>query len=82
MANILEYSGLMTDSSIYFKKLINYLSILEETYIIYRLKPSFTNAASETKKNPKIYFMDNGLRNTVINNYNLLEMGNDAAWLL
>ncbi|MHB8279200.1 MAG: DUF4143 domain-containing protein [Candidatus Humimicrobiaceae bacterium] len=31
------------------------------------------------KKNSKIYFMDNGLRNTVINNYNLLEMRNDAG---
>ena len=82
MANILEYSGLMADSSTYFKKLKNYLSILEETYIIYRLKPFFTNAASEIKKNPKIYFMDNGLRNTVINNYNLLEMRNDAGNLV
>ena len=79
MGNMLEYSDLMTDSSTYFKKIKNYLSILEETYIIYRLKPFFTNIASEIKKNPKIFFIDNGLRNTVINNYNPLELRNNAG---
>lgn len=58
------------------------ISILEETYIIYRLKPFFTNTSSEIKKNPKIFFLDNGLRNTVINNYNSLNLRNDSGNLV
>ena len=57
IGNVLEYSSLMSDSGTYFKKLKNYLAILEETYIICRLKPFFTNITSEVKKNPKVFLL-------------------------
>ena len=80
--NVIEYSSLMTDGSTYFKKLKNYLAILEETYIIYRLKPFFTNITSEIKKNPKVFFIDNGLRNLAINNFNALNLRADSGSLV
>lgn len=34
------------------------------------LKPYFSNITTELKKNPKVYFVDTGLRNYIINNFN------------
>lgn len=82
IGNVLEYSSLMSDSGTYFKKLKNYLAILEETYIICRLKPFFTNITSEVKKNPKVFFIDNGLRNSVVNNFNPLNARADSGSLV
>lgn len=82
VGNILEYSSIMSDSKTYFNKLKNYLAILEETYIIYLLRPFFTNITSEIKKNPKIFFIDNGLRNTIVNNFNPLNSRADAGNLV
>ena len=59
-----------------------YLYLLEEAFIIYRL-PSFgRNLRKEINKKRKIYFWDLGIRNTLINNYNNLELRNDigALW--
>lgn len=43
-----------------------YITILEQGYVIFRL-PSFNrNVRNEIKKGRKIYFYDNGIRNTVI----------------
>ena len=82
IGNVLEYSSLMSDSGTYFKKLKNYLAILEETYIICRLKPFFTNMTSEVKKNPKVFFIDNGLRNSVVNNFKPLNSRADSGSLV
>lgn len=65
IGNIINYNNLSQDTQIYFKELKRYLSILEETYIISFLTPFFTNKISELKKNPKIYFIDIGLRNYI-----------------
>lgn len=38
-----------------------YLFLLEQTYVIRRLRPFFGNARSELTKTPKIYFEDDGI---------------------
>lgn len=65
IGNMANYNSMSLDAGIYFKELKHYLSILEETYIISLLKPFFSNKISELKKNPKIYFIDSGLRNYI-----------------
>jgi len=67
--NLVNYNNLVRDTQSYFKETKRYLSILEETYIISLLKSFFTNKASELKKNPKIYFIDIGLRNYILDNF-------------
>jgi predicted AAA+ superfamily ATPase len=42
---------------------------LEETFLIKRVKPFFTNKNKEISKAPKIYFVDNGVRNYFIKNF-------------
>lgn len=46
-----------------------YLDALDKSYFICRILPYYTNKLKEITKQPKIYFYDNGLRNTVLYDY-------------
>lgn len=46
----------------------NYLSILEETFIVRSLKPYFHNIKKRLVKSPKIYIRDSGLLHTLLMN--------------
>lgn len=59
-----------------------YIDLLEKTYIVFRL-PSFNrNKRNEIKNNRKIYFYDNGIRNSIIQNLNSFDLRVDkgALW--
>lgn len=58
-----------------------YIQILEKAFIIYRLNPFSRNLRNELKKNRKIYFNDNGVRNALIQNLNSLSLRNDTGHL-
>ncbi len=58
-----------------------YLDLLEKSYIIFRLGGFSRNLRSEVTKTAKYYFYDMGVRNTVINNFNSLEIRNDIGQL-
>lgn len=60
----------------------NYIEILEEAFVIFKLKSFSRNLRNEIKTNQKIYFYDNGIRNMVIGNLNTLELRQDkgALW--
>lgn len=45
------------------------------------LRPFRKNLVTELRKNPKVYFFDYELRNYAINNFNKLEMRDDAGKL-
>jgi len=77
--NLINYNSLATDTQSYFNQVKQYLSILEETFIISLLRPFFSNKATEIKKNPKVYFMDTGLRNYILNSFNELILRPDAG---
>lgn len=59
-----------------------YIDILQQGYIIFKLSSFSRNLRNEIKKNKKIYFYDNGIRNMVIGNFNPLELRTDkgALW--
>ncbi len=80
--NLLNLHTLVNDSRSYFRQLKQYISILEETFIIRNLRPYFKNRTTELKKNPKVYFVDTGLRNWLINNFNNFEIRTDAGSLI
>jgi uncharacterized protein len=60
----------------------NYINILEEAFVIFKLKSFSKNLRNEIKTNQKIYFYDNGIRNMVIGNLNALDLRQDkgALW--
>jgi predicted AAA+ superfamily ATPase len=58
-----------------------YMYFLEEAFIIFRLSSFARNLRNELKWSKKIYFIDNGIRNAVINNFNYLSLRNDVGAL-
>lgn len=59
----------------------NYFEILEETFIIKRVIPFFRNKNKEIIKAYKQYFIDPGVRNYFCNNFNKINIRNDAGFL-
>lgn len=82
IGNLINYNNLCNDSQSYFREIKHYLSILEETFVISLLRPYFKNKITELKKNPKVYFIDSGLRNYAIKNFLDLEIRNDMGQLI
>jgi predicted AAA+ superfamily ATPase len=58
-----------------------YIDLLEKAFIVYRLYSFSRNVRNELKKNRKIYFYDNGLRNAIINNFKPLALRSDTGAL-
>ncbi len=82
LGGLINYNHLAQDAKSYFRQIKQYLSCLEETFIIRLLRPYYKNMTTELKKNPKIYFVDLGLRNYIINNFNELALRQDAGSLI
>lgn len=60
----------------------NYLFLLENTFVISLLPPFSTNPKKEVTKTPKVYLIDNGLRNAMIDNFNSLDERADTGHLV
>lgn len=58
-----------------------YIQILEQAFVIFRLPPFSRNVRNELKRLRKIYFYDNGIRNAIINNFNPLSLRTDVGAL-
>ncbi len=59
----------------------NYIELLKESFLIYELRPYFTNKNKEIVKIPKIYFLDPGVRNYFLNNFNSTVKRTDGGFL-
>lgn len=57
----------------------NYIDILEKGFIIFTLNGFSRNLRNELKFAKKVYFWDNGIRNTIINNFNPLSIREDKG---
>jgi len=58
-----------------------YISLLEKAFIIKRIGGFSRNLRSEITKSSRFYFLDNGVRNAVINNFNPISSRNDVGML-
>lgn len=61
---------------------MTYIDLLEKSFIVFRLRSFSRNIRNEIKNNRKIYFWDNGVRNTIIANLNSIDLRQDkgALW--
>ncbi len=59
----------------------NYIDLLEKTFVIFRLSPYSGNLRKAIGKLRKIYFLDLGIRNAIINNQNPLHLRDDVGKL-
>lgn len=59
-----------------------YIDLLEKSFVIFRLNPLARNLRNEISTSRKIYFYDNGIRNSIINNFAPIAQRNDigALW--
>jgi hypothetical protein len=64
------------------KTVVSYMDILEKTYVITRLPPFSRNPRREIGKQSKVYFLDLGIRNALIGDFNDLAIRPDrgAVW--
>jgi len=58
-----------------------YIEILERSFIIFRLGSFSRNLRKELARSQKFYFYDLGLRNSLIQNFNIFENRNDVGSL-
>ncbi len=58
-----------------------YLDLLEKVFVIYRIGGYSRNLRKEVTKNARYYFYDNGVRNSLIQNFNPLGLRNDVGQL-
>jgi predicted AAA+ superfamily ATPase len=54
-----------------------YIDLLEKSFVLIKLPSYFNNNRYELKKGHVIYFVDNGIRNVLINNFNPMILRND-----
>ena len=63
------------------KTVEKYVYILAKSFHIDLIKPFYRNIRKELTKMPKVFFNDVGLRNTLLNNFNLPEFRSDKGAL-
>ena len=63
------------------KTVVSYLDILEKSYVIISAHPYSKNPRREIGSHYKIYFVDLGIRNALIGDFNSLDLRTDAGFL-
>lgn len=58
-----------------------YLDLLEKVFVIFRVNGFSRNLRKEVTKNSRFYFYDNGVRNSLIQNFNPLHLRQDVGQL-
>lgn len=81
VGNEVSLSELGQKLNIDYKTVARYLDLMEKAFILFRLGGFSRNLRKEVTKKCKYYFCDNGVRNTIISNYNDLDMRDDVGKL-
>ncbi len=63
------------------KTVERYIDLLKKSFVIFELSSFSRNLRNEIKKQSKIYFYDNGIRNAVIRQFNPLKLRDDVGAL-
>ena len=66
VGQILNLSGLADDTGISHKTAGEWMSLLETSFVVFRLQPYFANISKRLIRSPKLYFYDTGLASWLI----------------
>ncbi len=82
VGNEVSYNELAQTVGVDKNTISKYIDLLEQAYVIFKLGSFSGNLRNEIKRNKKIYFYDNGVRNMVIGNFTSLDLRQDkgALW--
>ncbi len=76
-----NYNSVCEKGEITYKDLKKRLNVLEHTFVLKQVRPFYTNKKKEVVKAPKLYFYDNGFRNSIIKSFGDLELRQDKGEL-
>lgn len=80
-ANLFRFDEAAKELGIAHKTLEHHLFLLENTFILSLIRPFVGNIQKELTKMPKLFFLDNGLRNALINDFRDPALRTDAGLL-
>ena len=63
------------------KTISNYINMLEKTFIITRIYPYYGNKRREISAKYKVYFQDLGIRNSLIGDFNNIDLRKDNGYI-
>ena len=79
IGEILVLDELSNFTNLKYNNLLKHLEILEKIFILKQINPYFTNKKLELVKSKKLYFIDNGFRNAVIDNFQQIGLRTDKG---
>ncbi len=82
VGNLCNFSEWGALAGISYDTVAEYCRILEETHIIRLLRPFIGGKRAELTKMPKVYFLDNGVRNQLFGGYGVASRRGDRGALL
>jgi uncharacterized protein len=66
---LISYEELSNSLNMSFQTIKKYLDAMEKSYFVARVNPYYTNKLKEIVKQPKLYFIDTGLRNIIVKSF-------------
>ena len=81
IGNEVSLSELGRQLGLDYKTVARYLDLFEKSFVIYNLRGFSRNLRKEVTKKSKYYFLDNGVRNAVIANFNSFGLRDDTGKL-
>lgn len=77
--SIVSINELANNLGISRKTVERYLNLLEQTFVIFKLSSFSTNPRKEIAKSSKIFFWDTGIRNALLNEFNVSPLRSDIG---
>ena len=68
---MINYQTLSETSGVKYEEIRTVLPLLQDSFVIFIVKPFYKNITNELRKNPKIYFVDYGLRNYLMDDFTI-----------
>lgn len=78
---VISTSNVANEIKMTSKTVESYLTILEQTYVNYSLSSYSRKLSNELKKSKKYYFYDNGIRNSLVKNFQKISTRDDKGFL-
>jgi predicted AAA+ superfamily ATPase len=77
IGQVLNSHSLSNELGISYHTVLSWLSILEASFLIFRLQPYFENFGKRIIKSPKLYFTDTGLASYLLDIHHVTQMERD-----
>jgi uncharacterized protein len=81
MGEIISYNDIGLRCDLDNETVERYIELFEKAKLLLRIHSYYGGKKYEMKKGVSVYFLDNGIRNALINNFNSMEWRNDATQL-